>query len=67
MDGVRRIHRAKTNLRASPAELERHQPRLDDEDRPVPMDESGHIVLTTLWNPTMPLIRYRSGDVGALA
>jgi len=39
---------------------------LDDEDRPVPVGGSGHIVLTTLWNPTMPLIRYRIGDVGAL-
>ena len=39
---------------------------LDDEDRPVPPGEAGHIVITTLWNPTMPVIRYRIGDIGML-
>jgi phenylacetate-CoA ligase len=39
---------------------------LDDADRPVPGGEMGHLVLTTLWNPTMPVIRYRIADLGRL-
>ncbi|MDD3763163.1 MAG: hypothetical protein PHP86_07725 [Nevskiales bacterium] len=36
---------------------------LDDTGQPVPEGEIGHVVLTTLNNPLMPLIRYRLGDM----
>ena len=39
---------------------------LDDDDEPTAVGEAGHLVITTLWNPTMPVIRYRVGDIGRL-
>lgn len=39
---------------------------LDDDGQPVPVGEVGNLVFTTLWNPTMPVIRYRIRDVGNL-
>jgi phenylacetate-CoA ligase len=36
---------------------------LDDEGRPTPPGEVGRLVLTTLDNPAMPLIRYAIGDM----
>lgn len=39
---------------------------LDGDDQPVPLGEVGNLVITTLWNPTMPVIRYRIRDVGNL-
>lgn len=38
---------------------------LDEEGNPVPPGELGEIVVTDLTNPLMPLIRYRTGDVGS--
>jgi phenylacetate-CoA ligase len=40
---------------------------LDDEDRPVPPGEAGHLILTRLHPGPMPLIRYRVGDLGISA
>jgi phenylacetate-CoA ligase len=40
---------------------------LDDQGSPVEPGETGDLVLTGLWNPLMPFIRYRIGDRGALA
>lgn len=40
---------------------------VDDEHRPVGPDETGQIVLTSLWNPLMPFVRYRIGDAAAWA
>lgn len=37
---------------------------LDDEGYPVSSGESGHIILTDLWNYAMPFIRYDAGDMG---
>lgn len=37
---------------------------VDDEGEPVPPGEEGQIVVTVLENHTMPLIRYRIGDMG---
>lgn len=37
---------------------------LDDADRPVGPEETGHIVVTDLDNYLMPLIRYKFGDLG---
>jgi phenylacetate-CoA ligase len=36
-------------------------------DQPAPPGELGDLVLTTLSNRAMPLIRYRQGDMGALS
>ncbi len=36
---------------------------LDDSDRPVPSGTPGQVVVTSLHNPGMPLIRYRVGDM----
>ncbi len=36
---------------------------LDEDRRPTPPGEVGRLVLTTLDNPTMPLIRYAIGDM----
>jgi phenylacetate-coenzyme A ligase PaaK-like adenylate-forming protein len=40
---------------------------LDDEGLPVPPGEEGNIVVTSLTNYAMPLVRYWIGDRGALA
>lgn len=40
---------------------------VDDDGRPLPAGEVGHLVVTDLSNRVFPLIRYRIGDRGALA
>lgn len=40
---------------------------LDDDARPVPTGEEGHITVTLLVNRAMPLIRYQPGDRGSLS
>ena len=40
---------------------------LDRDDRPVPAGEVGRLVVTGLLNRAMPLVRYDTGDLGALA
>ncbi len=40
---------------------------VDDEDRPVPVGQSGHLLCTGLLNTAQPLIRYRIGDRAALS
>jgi phenylacetate-CoA ligase len=40
---------------------------LDPSGRPVPPDERGEIVVTGGVNPFVPLVRYRTGDFGALS
>nr|WP_299067399.1 CoF synthetase [uncultured Allomuricauda sp.] len=37
-----------------------------NEDKPVELGESGRIVITDLFNYSMPLIRYDTGDVGSI-
>jgi phenylacetate-CoA ligase len=44
-----------------------HVEILDDDERPVPAGEYGHLVLTGLLNSVLPLVRYRVGDSGAFA
>lgn len=39
---------------------------VDDRDRPVPPGEPGRLLLTTLANDLMPLVRYEVGDVGSV-
>jgi phenylacetate-CoA ligase len=43
-----------------------HLEVLDDDDRPVPSGVEGNLVVTSLVNRAMPLLRYRTGDRGAL-
>jgi phenylacetate-CoA ligase len=38
---------------------------VDDESRPLPAGEPGRLLLTTLTNDLMPLVRYEIGDMGA--
>ena len=40
---------------------------LDDSGQPLPPNEMGEIVITNLDELAMPLIRYRTGDIGALS
>ena len=40
---------------------------VDDEGRPVPPGQTGHLLLTRLHPGPMPLIRYRVGDLGVLS
>ena len=40
---------------------------VDDNDQPTARGNVGHIVLTTMWNPLMPFVRYRIGDAAAWA
>ncbi|MGW0515130.1 phenylacetate--CoA ligase family protein [Streptomyces olivaceoviridis] len=40
---------------------------VDADGRPLPDGESGEIVVSNLVNRAMPLLRYRTGDIGALA
>jgi phenylacetate-CoA ligase len=40
---------------------------LDDDDKPVPAGTAGRIVATPFYNLAMPLIRYDTGDYGALS
>ncbi len=40
---------------------------LDENDQPCPPGKEGRIVVTTLHNRTMPLIRYEIGDMGIMA
>jgi phenylacetate-CoA ligase len=40
---------------------------VDDDDNPVPPGVEGNILVTSLGNYAMPLIRYKIGDRGALA
>jgi phenylacetate-CoA ligase len=40
---------------------------VDDDGRLLPPGQAGEIVVTNLDTPEMPFIRYRTGDVGALA
>ena len=40
---------------------------VDDDGRPVPPGTLGHLVLTTLTNPLLPVIRYRIGDSAVFA
>lgn len=39
---------------------------VDEEGRPLPPGEHGELLVTTLTNMSMPLIRYRIGDAGVL-
>lgn len=40
---------------------------VDDEGRPVPAGQTGHLLLTRLHPGPMPLIRYRVGDLGVMS
>jgi phenylacetate-CoA ligase len=40
---------------------------LDEDGHPCPPGVLGEIVLTTLWNPLMPFLRYRQGDAAVWA
>lgn len=37
---------------------------VDKNDNPLPPNQMGNIVITTLFNEVMPLIRYKIGDIG---
>jgi len=39
---------------------------LDDADRPVPENQEGRVVVTNLYNRTLPIIRYELGDYVSL-
>ena len=39
---------------------------VDDNDRPVPIGQTGQLICTSLINRIQPFIRYRVGDIGAL-
>ena len=39
---------------------------VDDQGMPVPVGESGHLMLTSLDNYAFPFLRYRIGDIGTL-
>jgi phenylacetate-CoA ligase len=39
---------------------------VDDDNKPLPNGSTGKILLTTLYNRAIPLIRYEVGDLGAL-
>ncbi|MDQ4131029.1 MAG: hypothetical protein M3133_08590 [Actinomycetota bacterium] len=39
---------------------------VDDEGRPLPAGQPGRLLLTTLANDLMPLVRYEVGDMGAV-
>lgn len=40
---------------------------LDDFNKPVPLGDSGKIVITSLYNKAHPMIRYEIGDIGILS
>ncbi|MBI2217729.1 MAG: AMP-binding protein [Candidatus Rokubacteria bacterium] len=40
---------------------------LDEQDRPVKPDETGELVLTSLYRKAMPLVRYRTRDIVRLS
>ncbi|MFL6294147.1 MAG: phenylacetate--CoA ligase family protein [Thermoanaerobaculia bacterium] len=40
---------------------------VDDDGRPVPAGQTGHLLLTRLHPGPMPLIRYRVGDLGVMS
>jgi phenylacetate-CoA ligase len=40
---------------------------LDDDGKPLPDGETGEIIATHFWNHTLPFIRYRTADRGALS
>ena len=40
---------------------------LDGNNNPVPLDEDGRIVITSLYNKAHPFIRYDIGDIGSLS
>lgn len=40
---------------------------LDEDNKPVPLGNSGRIVITALYNKAHPMIRYDVGDIGVLA
>jgi phenylacetate-CoA ligase len=39
---------------------------VDDNDQPVPVGQTGHLICTGLINRVQPFIRYRIGDIGVL-
>ncbi|WP_290818749.1 phenylacetate--CoA ligase family protein [Halovivax sp.] len=41
-----------------------HVEIVDDDGEPLPAGENGRILVTPLWNRTMPLVRYEIGDMG---
>lgn len=41
-----------------------HVEIVDNQDRPLPDNESGQVLVTNLYNRCMPLLRYRTGDWG---
>lgn len=40
---------------------------VDGDGRPVGPGEAGEVVVTVLWNPLLPLVRYRTGDAAVPA